>query len=44
MPKHVVDLYKASIKNDEKMIELNFVDNSNLVDLANLDVLDFFQE
>jgi hypothetical protein len=31
-PKHLVDLYQASIKEKEKGIEMNFVNHSNSVD------------
>jgi hypothetical protein len=31
-PKHLVDLYQASIKEKEKWIEMNFANHSNPVD------------
>jgi len=30
-PKHLIDLYQASIKEKEKWIKMNFVNHSNLV-------------
>jgi hypothetical protein len=30
-PKHLIDLYQASIKEKEKWIKINFVNHSNLV-------------
>ncbi|XP_078148856.1 uncharacterized protein LOC144544271 [Carex rostrata] len=47
-PKHLVDLYQASLKNKNKKIETNLVcddnfDNSEL-DVTHLDVADFFEE
>jgi hypothetical protein len=30
-PKDLIDLYQASIKEKEKMIEMNFANHSNLV-------------
>jgi hypothetical protein len=53
-PKHLVDLYQASIKGKEKGIEMNFADHSNSEDSqvflatqngegnTHLDVSDFF--
>ena len=54
-PKHLVDLYKASIKEERKRIETNFVDHNDLkdpmdldlpngVDMTHLDVSDFFKD
>ena len=40
-PKHLVDLYQASIKRKE--VEMNFIDSDGQVDLTYLDVLDFFE-
>ena len=40
-PKHVVDLYQASIKRNE--VEMNFIDSDGQVDLTHLDVSDFFE-
>jgi hypothetical protein len=31
-PKHLIDLYQASIKEKEKYIEMNFANHSNSVD------------
>ena len=54
-PKHLVDLYQASIKEKRKGIETNFVDHNDLedpmnyldlsngVDMTHLDVSDFFE-
>ena len=54
-PKHLVDLYQASIKEKGKEIETNFVDHNDLedpmdldlpnrVDMTHLDVSDFFED
>ncbi|XP_078150905.1 uncharacterized protein LOC144546235 [Carex rostrata] len=47
-PKHLVDLYQASLKNKEKNIETNFVCDDNFdisqLDVTHLDVADFFTE
>ena len=55
-PKHLVDLYQASIKEKGKGIETNFVDHNDLedpmnsldlsngVDMTHLDVSDFFKD
>ena len=40
-PKHLVDLYQASIKEKGKGIETNFVDHNDLEDPMNY--LDFFK-
>ena len=40
-PKHLVDLYQASIKGKE--VEMNFIDSDGQVDLTHLDVSDFFE-
>ena len=40
-PKHLVDLYQASIK--EKEVEMNFIDSDDQVDLTYLVVSDFFK-
>ena len=40
-PKHVVNLYQASIKGNE--VEMNFIDSDGQVDLTHLDFLDFFE-
>ena len=40
-PKHLVDLYQASIKGKE--VEMNFIDSNGQVDLTHLDVSDFFE-
>ena len=40
-PKHLVDLYQASIKRKE--VEMNFIDSDGQVDLTHLDVSDFFE-
>ena len=37
-PKHLVDLYQASIKGKE--VEMNFIDSDGQVDLTHLDVSD----
>ena len=55
-PKHLVDLYQASIKEKGKGNETNFVDHNDLedpmnsldlsngVDMTHLDVSDFFKD
>ena len=54
-PKHLVDLYQASVKEKGKGIETNFVDHNDLkdpmdldlpngVDMTHLDVSDFFED
>ena len=47
-PKHLVDLYQASLKDKEKNIETNFVCDDNFdisqLDVTHLDVADFFTE
>ncbi|KAL5788145.1 hypothetical protein ACOSP7_005094 [Xanthoceras sorbifolium] len=45
-PKHLVDLYQASLKEDEKgkKVETNLVDNSDHADITHLDVSDFFDD
>jgi hypothetical protein len=55
-PKHLVDLYQASIKEKEKRIEMNFANHSNPADSpffldtlkregsTHLDVSDFFED
>jgi len=55
-PKHLVDLYQASIKKKEKWIEMNFANHSNLIDSqffldslngegnTHLNVSDFFED
>ncbi|KAL4650192.1 hypothetical protein ACB092_01G069300 [Castanea dentata] len=55
-PKHLVDLYQASIKEKRKRIETDFVDHndpedpmnsldlSNGVDMTHLDISDFFED
>jgi hypothetical protein len=55
-PKHLVDLYQASIKKKEKGIEMNFANHSNLIDSqffldslngegnTHLNVSDFFED
>ena len=40
-PKHLVNLYQASIKGKE--VEMNFIDNDGTVDLTHLDVSNFFE-
>ena len=56
MPKYLVDLYQASIKEKMKEIEINFAhhgdpeyhmgykDITNKVDITHLDVSDFFED
>ena len=56
MPKHLVDLYQASIKEKGKGIKINFAHHSdpedhmdysdipNKVDITHLDVSDFFED
>ena len=41
MPKHLVDLYRTSIKGNE--VEMNFIDSDGQMDLTYLDVSDFFE-
>ena len=46
-PKHFVDLYKKSLKRNEKMVETNFItecdtSDTQFDDFTNLDVVDFF--
>jgi hypothetical protein len=44
-PKHLVELYQASIKKKEKEIEINFIENesSGILMDTHLDVSDFFE-
>jgi hypothetical protein len=44
-PKHLVELYQASIKKKEKEIEINFIQNesSGILMDTHLDVSDFFE-
>lgn len=42
--RYLVDLYQISLKNNKKMIGLNFVNILDLVNLKFFDVLDFFLE
>jgi hypothetical protein len=44
-PKHLVELYQASIKKNEKEVEINFIENksSGLFMDTHLDVSDFFE-
>ena len=56
MPKYLIDLYQASIKEKGKGIEMNFAHNSdpedhmgysdipNKVDITHLDVSNFFED
>ena len=44
MPKHLVDLYQASLNDNGKSVETNFVQgdfNYGNVDMTHLDVVDF---
>ncbi|XP_017974461.1 PREDICTED: uncharacterized protein LOC108661545 [Theobroma cacao] len=41
-PKHLVELYQASLKDKGKNIETNFVEDDRQVDITHLDVTDFF--
>ncbi|XP_021297792.1 uncharacterized protein LOC110426814 [Herrania umbratica] len=41
-PKHLVELYQASLKDKGKNIETTFVKDNSQVDIAHLDVVDFF--
>ena len=45
MAKHLVDLYQASIKDTDKNIEVNFLDDDGDggVDVTHFDVYDFFE-
>ncbi|XP_044492781.1 uncharacterized protein LOC123216441 [Mangifera indica] len=43
-PRHLVDLYQASIKNADQKIETNCVENPDPVDLANFDLSEFLQD
>ena len=40
-PKHLVNLYQASIKGKE--VEMNVIDSDSQVDLTHLNVSDFFE-
>lgn len=41
IPKHLVDLYQASLKGKEKEIETHFADHNDPLDITHLDVADF---
>ncbi|KAL0329127.1 UNVERIFIED_CONTAM: hypothetical protein Sradi_4899400, partial [Sesamum radiatum] len=45
-PKHLIDLYQESLKNKNKKIETNFVDDESdgYIDMTHLDVADFFAD
>jgi hypothetical protein len=46
IPKHLVELYQASIKKKEKEVETNFIENESIGILmdTHLDVSDFFEK
>ena len=43
-PKHLVELYQASLKAKGKEVETNFIDHDEPVDITHLDVSDFFED
>ncbi|PIN02180.1 hypothetical protein CDL12_25310 [Handroanthus impetiginosus] len=50
-PKHLVELYQASLKKKSKSVEVNFTNSindfdndANDIDIAHLDVVDFFED
>ncbi|KAL0334001.1 UNVERIFIED_CONTAM: hypothetical protein Sangu_1556300 [Sesamum angustifolium] len=45
-PEHLIDLYQESLKNKNKKIETNFVDDESdgYIDMTHLDVADFFAD
>ena len=42
-PKHLADLYQASLKEKEKGIETNFVNHNDQIDTTQLDISDFLE-
>ena len=42
MPKHLADLYQASIK-EKKYVEINFVNHNDRIDTPQLDISDFLE-
>ena len=44
MPKHLVELYQASLKAKGKEVETNFIDHDEPIDITHLDVSDFFED
>lgn len=43
-PKHLVDLYQASIKTKGNEVEISFIDGDGSINITYLDVLDFFED
>ena len=42
-PKHLADLYQASLKEKEKGVETNFVNHNDQIDTTQLDISDFLE-
>ena len=42
-PKHLADLYQASLKEIEKGVETNFVNHNDRIDTTQLDISDFLE-
>ena len=42
-PKHLADLYQASLKEKEKGVETNFVNHNDRIDTTQLDISDFLE-
>ena len=42
-PKHLADLYQASLKKKEKGVEINFVNHNDRIDTTQLDISDFLE-
>ena len=42
-PKHLADLYQASLKGKEKGVDTNFVNHNDQMDTTQLDISDFYE-